>query len=274
MEKKLVARVLDWYITTKCTLNCKLCMTAVPYVLPKNSANIPVADLTVHLEKFFDVYDYAKRIEFMGGEPLVHPQLCDIIRATLLYKDRFDTLRITTNATIVPSDELCELIASCGKPFDFVVDNYGELSRNMSGVKAQLEKHGIPYRVDLYTGENQHFGGWVKCGDYQPVEYTDEQLHDNFVNCVQVKDEFACTYNGRVYQCPYQATFWITQDREISQPDEFVDLMSDELTREQKREIVSGFYKTPITACHYCYGFDEKKSKRYPAAEQVGENMK
>lgn len=263
---QLVSRVLDFYITTNCTLNCKLCMTDVPN-LP-NRHHVPVESLSKQLEAFFGIWDYATRLEFMGGEPLMHPEIYDVIKETLRFKDKFRDLRIATNATIVPDDKVLELIASCGKFFDFVVDDYGPLSRNIKPLTERLEYYKIPYRIDCYTGEKQHFNGWVKLGDYEYIDYSDEQLLQQHRECVQVKDEFAIVYEGKVFQCPYPLRFFMIKGI-LPEKDEYIDLYDNSLTRDEKRAIAANFYKVPTKACHCCFGFSEKKAKRYPAAEQV-----
>ncbi|MBR1494049.1 MAG: radical SAM protein [Acidaminococcaceae bacterium] len=266
MENRLVSRVLDFYITTHCSLNCKLCMTDIPQIRDKH--HIPVDSLVKQLEAFFHVWDYAARLEYMGGEPLMHPDMYDIIKETLRFRDQFRDLRIATNGTIIPNDQVLELIASCGKFFDFVVDDYGPLSKNIKEVTERLEYYKIPYRIDVYTGENQHFNGWVKLGDYAYIDYEEAVLREQYRECVQVKDEFAIVYEGKVFQCPYPLRFFILKNI-LPERDEYVDLFDDTLSREEKREIAAGFYKTPTKACHCCFGFSEKKSRRYPAAEQV-----
>jgi MoaA/NifB/PqqE/SkfB family radical SAM enzyme len=268
MNKKLISRVFDFYITTHCTLNCELCMTSLPYIQEKYRYHISFDSLARQLEEFFEIYNYANRLEYMGGEPLMHPNFAEIIRETLKYADKFGELRITTNATIMPNDELCELIANCGKHFDFVVDDYGPLSKNIEAVAKKLEAFGIPCRIDTYTGENQHFGGWIKCGDYEYIDYTDEELRAQHRECVQTKDAFACVYEGKVFQCPYPLGFYLRKDI-LPPKEDYIDLFDETMSREEKRAIALEFYKTPMWACHRCFGFEEKTSKRYPAALQV-----
>ena len=266
MKNELVSRVLDFYITTHCTLNCELCMTDIPHI--KDKHHVPLDSLMHQLEKFFQIWDSAMRLEYMGGEPLVHPELYDIIKETLRFKDQFRDLRIATNATVVPDDRVLELIADCGKFFDFVVDDYGPLSNRMKDLTERLEYYKIPYRIDCYTGEDQHFNGWVKLGNYEYIDYGDTELLEQYRDCVQVKDEFAIVYEGKVFQCPYPLRFFILKNV-VPERNEFIDLYDDTLSIAEKREIAAGFYKTPTKACHCCFGFSEKKAQRYPAAVQA-----
>jgi hypothetical protein len=243
-------------------------MTSLPYIQEKYRYHIPINSLALQLKEFFSIYDYASRLEYMGGEPLMHPELVAIIDETLKYSEQFGELRITTNATIVPSDELCNLIVNCGKRFDFVVDDYGPLSKSIDKVTAKLDGYNIPYRIDTYTGDDQHFGGWIKCGDYEYIDYTDEELREQHRNCVQTKDAFACVWEGKVFQCPYPLGFYLRKDI-LPPKEDYIDLFDYTMHKKEKRKIALSFYKMPMWACHRCFGFDEKKSKRYPAAEQA-----
>ena len=52
--------------------------------------------------------------------------------------------------------------------------------------------------------------------------------------------------------------------------DDFLDLYDDSLSREEKREIIAGFYKKARTSCHYCSWKNSSNSSenRHSAAEQ------
>ncbi len=266
MSNQLISKVLDFYITTNCTLNCKLCMTDVPRIPDRH--HVPVETLVSELEAYFKIWDHTKRLEFMGGEPLMHPDIFNIVKESLQFQSFYDNMRITTNATIVPDDDLLELIAGCGKHFDFVVDNYGPLSRNLTELTSKLDFYKIPYRVDLYTGENQHFRGWVDLGNYEFHNYSDEELSKMFFECVSVVNKFDVVYEGKVFQCPFFLRLYHIKGI-LPEKNEYIDLFDQSISISEKKKIASGFYKTPIGVCRYCPGFNETESKRYPAAEQV-----
>lgn len=274
-EEKIVAKIFDFFITQRCTMNCKLCAAAVPYI--KNPCHTPLETAKKEMEKFFEVWDYAERIEFIGGEPLMHPQIYDIVKAALKYREQFGKMRITTNATIVPSDELCQLIVDCGESFDFIVDDYGpELSKNLKPLTEKLDRYRIPYRIDIYHGDNQRFGGWIYFGDYKTVLHEDAKLKEVFDNCICVapNNQFVCVYDGKAFSCIYaMCVSWM--NGVFPNDNSCIDLFSEDKSLFEKREIARGFCQNPIDACKYCNGFDSENSKRYPGPPcQVPKNFR
>lgn len=266
MTDQLYARVLDYHITTYCTLNCKLCMTGTPYIT--NRFHISIEEFDQQLSAIFKIWDTAMRLNLVGGEPLLHPNIYELVQVSLKYQDYFQSLRITTNGTIVPESRLFELIATCGKGFDFVVSNYGPLSKNLKPLVERLTFYNIPYRVDTYAGDQQHFGGWVDLGDYEYIGYSEDELQKQYSECVQVKDQFLDISDGKVFQCAFACRAF-TAKGITPETEEYIDLYDESSTIAEKREIAGGFFTKPMKACRYCRGFNERTSKRYPAAEQI-----
>lgn len=269
MENKLTAKIFDWFITTKCTMNCKLCAAAVPYVKKPKHTTKETAIRELH--EFFAVWDYAERIEFIGGEPLLHPDICQLVKEALCYADRFDRLRITTNATIVPSDDLCHLIANCGKEFDFIIDDYGKLSKNLQPLVEKLDRYSIPYRIDKYHGEDQRFGGWIHFGNYTLL-HGEAQANTIFDNCIAPKNAFCCVNNGKVFMCCYAMCLYLAKGL-LFDDGSCIDLFSDECSIEAKKLTAMKFCTETIEACRYCNGFDAESGQRYPGPpEQLPRN--
>ncbi|GHU44054.1 hypothetical protein FACS1894111_10690 [Clostridia bacterium] len=270
MSERITAKIFDFFITTKCTMNCKLCAAAVPYN-PK-PRHTPKEIAFRELSEFFQIWDYAERVEFIGGEPLMHPDIYDIVKETMKYSNQFDRMRITTNATIVPSDELLSFIADCGKPFDFIVDDYGKHSKNLNRLVEKLETYGIEHRIDVYHGETQRFDGWVCFGDYTDLAYSEEEWHKVFERCIAPKNAFTCVNDGKAFACCYaMSLYWVNGF--LADDGSYVDLFDDGSSIEKKRETAANFNKQPLAACRCCHGFDSENGKRYPAAEQLPKIM-
>lgn len=268
MKERVTAKIFDFFITTKCTLNCKLCAAGVPYILEPHHTDLQVA--FQEMEKFFQVFDYVDRIEFIGGEPLMHPDIAEIVKEASKYKDQFGYMRITTNATIVPSEKLLKELRESGCKYDFIVDNYGKLSVNFDNLVKVLDDNHITYRVDVYHGkrENQRFGGWIDFGDFTDQKYSEEQLRYNFEHCTAMKGNFCCTNNGKVFPCCYAMTGYLEGKLPFMR-DEYIDLFDDTISLDEKRNIASNFDKKIMNACRFCKSFDTENSVRYCAAEQV-----
>lgn len=268
--KKIVAKNFSLFITQKCTMNCKLCVAAAPYI--ENPIHTPLEMVRKEIEKFFEVWDFSERVELVGGEPLMHPQILEIAKEVFKYSDKFDNMRITTNATILPSDDLCEFISSCDKFVDFCVDDYGEYSKNLEQLTRKLEKYDIPYRIDVYHGEEQRFGGWVDFGDFTLINDDDIAnvrwlaCPNRTANCIRVNQ-------GKCFLCSYAVSLYYVK-KILPSDGSYLDLFDDTMTVQEKKELVSKFYSFTIEACRYCKGYDSE-SERFPGPpEQVIRKLK
>lgn len=267
MSERVTAKIFDFFITTKCTLNCKLCAAGVPFIKePKHTA---LETAFEEMKRFFQVFDYVDRIEFIGGEPLMHPDIAEIVKEATKYKNQFGFMRITTNATIVPNEKLLKVLRESGCKYDFIVDNYGKLSVNFDNLIKVLDDNDIVYRVDIYYGkrENQRFGGWIDFGNFIDQRYSEKELNENFEQCTAMKGNFCCTNNGKVFPCCYAMTGYL--EGKLPFVDEYIDLFDDDILLEEKRKKAMTFGEKPLYACRFCKSFNSEKSKRYCAAEQI-----
>lgn len=268
-QEPVTAKILEFFVTNRCTLNCKMCLCSVPY-LP-HPRHTPKEELFRHFALAFPLYDSIGRVEIIGGEPLMHPHIAEIIEELIQYREKIPKIRITTNATIVPGEKLLAAVhkaQEAGIAFDFLLDNYGPLSRNLEKIQRLLEEHRIDYRVDQYTGENQRGNGWLCYGDFTLHEgETEQELWEKFQHCLCPKLEFHDTHEGKIYSCVYAMTGVALGKFQLA-PNEYVDLTDSTASDEEKREILRTFLKRPTTACRYCDSFLEC-SPRFPAAEQL-----
>lgn len=89
-------------ITQRCNLYCRHCYEG-------SSKNVEISDMTM---QDFETAVKAlhsigiKRIQLVGGEPLVHPQIAEMIK---IAKDTFDFVEVYTNGTLL-TDEMLKLI--------------------------------------------------------------------------------------------------------------------------------------------------------------------
>lgn len=190
--KKRIKKALSFEvgITEHCNLNCKGCSHFSP-ISPKYNMPLDLyrRDLR-QLSKIF--HGKAKRIHVMGGEPLLHPQLNEILAET---RKCFPTakIRLVTNGKKykgLKADfwEVCHqnniIISPTKYPYDINYDDFKRVSKAnhvkykyMSGLK-QIKKMK-KYPFDLTGGQS-----------------ADEsfQLCKQAYQCITLKD-------GRLYPC-------------------------------------------------------------------------
>ena len=66
-----------------------------------------------------------KRISFIGGEALTHPNVAEILEG-LLKISKIQRIVITTNATIIPSGDFWQIISKYSDRIEILISNYGK----------------------------------------------------------------------------------------------------------------------------------------------------
>jgi hypothetical protein len=257
-------------------MNCKYCSLGVPRFRQSGGRlSTTPEELIRSLDMLFKVYDHIRHIDFTGGEALIwdlsnQGALSDIIKYCRKFEKQFDFGRILTNATIVPSDELCETIRSCGYDFDFLLDNYGKYSEKINEIKRKLDFYEIRYTEYKYYDKDQEFSGWVNIhNDSYLKDYPDSQLIEIWERCnLAHKSTARNLFNGVLYFC---CTALVLRNTEgIDYPKGYVDLLDESESVADKRKKVSAWQDEPNTYCRHCNGFDPDptRQKRILAAEQ------
>ena len=107
-QQPLVARRLAVVPTLRCTLNCKLCCNHMNRF--KHPYDIPIDKLKQDIDRLFELFDYIKWIQFVGGEIFIRDDMAEVYEYTLKYKSKFDKLILMTNATIAPRPAEIEVL--------------------------------------------------------------------------------------------------------------------------------------------------------------------
>lgn len=96
-------------LTTACTLKCQHCNMFIPY--HKNIWHASVEDVKMDLALLFSQIDYLCCLDLIGGEALLNPNIKEILELIISeYRHKIGEVTITTNAVIIPSKEIREII--------------------------------------------------------------------------------------------------------------------------------------------------------------------
>lgn len=269
----LYEKQLAFHITTRCTLNCAYCGTLMPEFKKRGlSKHIALEQIKEEIRAVFEIYDFIEDVTISGGEPLMHPELDEIINYCLSFRKQYKNLRIFTNGTIVPKDSLVDLIVENRNTLSLVIDDYGPtLSKQVTKIVNIMEQYGIHVRVNCYHGNEQHCGGWIDYGSPSTYRnYSAEYVQSMYQNCHVAQYRCIGVFNGKMTNC-----CWAVFGNELgymplpSGENQLINLLDCSVSIEKKKEIASNFGKNPLWACQYCNGFDVENSKRYPAGVQV-----
>ena len=258
-------KLIGFFITSVCTLNCKHCCNSIPYIKHEHTDKEVVIE---EIRNVFKIYDYIEHIDFYGGEALLHPDIEDILTEASRHKDKFGFMRVLTNSTLLPKRSLLETIKNLNCDFDFFLDNYGQLSKNIDELISLLNLYNIKYRVNDYSDKAQYCGGWLDLGDYSYKNYSDSDLSKIYQNCYQAHHICLSVRFGKLYHCAFASGAYSLGRAKLIEG-EYIDLLDSTVSTEKKRRYAELFGTRPVEACKFCNGFDVLNSPRFPAAKQL-----
>lgn len=266
MEKKLTARRLAIVPTTHCSMNCKLCVDFL--YGPVKRRHMPIENVCRDLDACFELFDDVVWLQFVGGEVFVYPDFAKLLNYALKYSDRFERLVIETNATVFPNEAEQEELLKYGDKLSFFISDYGTLSKAKDKFVEFCEANNIDCVLKKYHGEDQYYNGWIDNTELRDLQEPGDVLEVNARNCVQAQCENMHCFNGNLFRCSNSC---FIQEQNLFPPKtgDFVNLLDDSVSHEEKKEIIRQFYKYARQSCRYCKFKYIGILPRHAAAEQV-----
>jgi hypothetical protein len=283
--KKIVVDTSAVLITFRCNLMCKLCCTDSPY--QKNPQHFPLERLNDTISKYFEIVSFIRKLSLGGGEPMLHPQIAQLLQATMQHSDKFDILEIITNGTIIPNKSVLNTMKSFRDKLYVMIDNYGKASFNSEKLAQLYSDNEINHSVRVYHGMESHMGGWVDLGDYSRKHNKNEaaillsscvisnslKQRTGKYNPVDIDEDtlqipYLAMTDGLLHRCARSySTLLAGSIRQDSGC--FVNIMDSAKSPDEIRSEIAHLYKNKhLVACEYCNGFSPE-SKRYMPAEQL-----
>ena len=263
-------RRTTFVITQKCTLKCKLCLAFMPYY--KNPVNTTLEEAERIVNNYFNIVDEVQIFSITGGEPLVNPELVNIIKKVLTYRDKItNTIDIVTNGTLMFRDDLLELLEKNNDKIRIIISNYGkELSTKMSQIEDALVKRDIMYRIQNYASESDEwtYNGWVDFSDHSLKHDTEDKLIEQGKKCIFRLGHYYVINDGELHPCSRQ--YWRMREG-IMEKDEqwYIDLNVKDLDVQSATQKLKQLEETKyLKSCGYCNGV-YNGIKRYKPAEQL-----
>ncbi len=248
--------------STKCNLNCKLCLNFNPFANKPDVRDIEKVKQDIDL--FFNAVDKVMLFHISGGETLLYKDIVEVIKyLSENYRERIGRLRMITNGTIVPKDKVIEELSKC--EFEVIIDDYREavpqFNMNFSKLVEKLETYSINYHVEKAdkwidlaptTTDNSHF--------------SEAELINYFDTCNQSWQELR---DGKLYSCNYDG-YATTAGINPIQDYEIYDLAQFNVNKKQELiEFRLGYNAKGYTnLCRHCKGFRDENNVSFDPAEQ------
>ena len=264
-DSQIYMRSLDIMLTTKCSLKCRNCSNLMQYY--KNPEHTDYEKIISALNVLDKNVDTISEFRIIGGEPLMNKDWANIVNKLSDYNDSA-SIFIYTNATIAPKIE--QLQSFQGKKVNFIITDYGKLSKNIDRMIENLIKFNISYK-------REPANDWVDCSRIKHHKRPLKQLEEVFKQCC-VKYLYTLL-DGKLYRCPFIAN--AANLKAI--PDNsgnYVDLFSEEQNTKNKIKRLVKVAKF-FPGCDFCDGrpYDPTSKVGYDgtgmiaAGEQVSDPM-
>ncbi len=254
-------------LTHRCSLKCKLCSERVPYM--KEKYHPALSDLNNQVNKYFETVDYTNKIEVSGGEVFMYNDFLGFLEYLYTFKKQFGLVRIITNATIMPTEQLIDVMKKYSDSIDVLIDNYGaELSTKTYDMEKVLKENNIKAIIRNYHKDDAYMDGWVDFGDLSKVN-NEEEAKDLYSRCAVPQKIGFCfrLIDGKMDPCQVIRQS-ITLGECEDTPEEYINLFDGKNKAEQNKKFIDLMNRDVFTACMYCKGMCDD-SERFIPAEQL-----
>ena len=232
---------LEMFITTNCNLKCEHCSNLIPSLEAKCNSDAEEIKRTIDL--LLSKIDCLYRLKIHGGEVFLHPQLCEIIDF-IKTKQKIRSVRLTTNGTIIPSDEVLKHIADSNIVVQ--ISDYDVKNSKVGQLIEKLKSFKIGY---AYLKEQK----WSDMGGFEARDSS------RFDECTIKR----CTslFEGKIYVCSRAAIM----AKQCVIKDGGIPISLDR--RKLKKGIQRMYNGKSCMACRHCDG-DTHFAKVIKAGEQ------
>lgn len=249
---------LDLSVTEKCSLRCKDCAHFMPYY--EKPQHVSKEALFDYIDRIDAIFDVIQSLDLLGGEPLIHHDIYEII-AYAQTKESIENVRVITNGTILPNiDELKKLNP---KKLTFAISDYGDLSTKSDMISNMCDTIGIANFCAPMTE-------WTDSSNMARQHRSIEELRNLYTWCYA-----GVCYNvtdGKLFHCAFASNTYRLQSIP-SKALEYVDLMDTKKSVDAlKKEVTDYLYGIEyLKACDYCKGRAIFEVTSIPAAIQTKE---
>ncbi|MDO4188986.1 MAG: radical SAM protein [Lachnospiraceae bacterium] len=250
---------VDMTITSRCTFNCKNCNMFIPYY--NEHKDFDIEELKNNMDLFFERVDYVAWFGLIGGETLIYTKLKELIDYLYLhYSDRFATLTLTTNGTVMPNEALLKSlkrdnilveISDYTKAVDYV--------QRFTEIQRAFDDNDVRYEI-LSSSVWTDFGFPT-----YPKKYTERQLEEHLKCC---RPDWNGLNSGRFYYCNVSWSAEKSGRFKLEETDS-IDLMSiDPIDRKECRRLVS-LSRGTSSFCKVCGGCGRDNRDYVPVGVQL-----
>lgn len=264
VTRKPVAPMIEYVVTTHCTMKCKHCNTKIPYF--SKDTHYPIVDYNTFkndLDRLLNGVDYILLFGFVGGEPLLVKDLYKMIDYALA-QEKVHSVFVASNCTILPSKELLNVMRN--KKFSIQISDYSDVANLPPGIRCHhddfkrlLIDNSINFNDPHQKSSRMN---WFTMPEVYADYQDDDLVRANFNKCFGRDCNMCC--DGKITQCTL--TVYISRCMRLSE-DIMKEIVDIRISTDIRRDLIK-FYCRPYSAfCHYCHF--EHMEYGLPCGEQV-----
>lgn len=264
-RNRCVLSKIDTVITSRCTLKCKNCNMFIGHV--DEPHDMSLQSLKTNFDIFFDSVDFVYEYTLLGGEPLLHNDLLDIISYLVnSYGEKIGRINLISNGTVLPDSKTLEFFAKY-HVIVHISDYTASLGyeKRLSKVVDSLSKAGIEH----YVIPNNIWKDVV----YPCLDYHTDNPGQHMIMCGHSTHSVD---NGRLYWCDpaFAAEYFIGFK---SKSDDYLDLAKNrrenskyEASLKILRYLLGDVNKRGyMTICEKCAGVGKDNDREVRAGIQM-----
>ena len=190
-RNQCVLSKIDTSLTFRCTLNCKHCAMFTTY---GDRLEHSVEDIKKNISLFFEIVDYVLEFTLLGGEPIIHRNICEILDFIAeSYGEKIGQIVLISNGNVRPSSETYDTIKKHNVILS--ISDYTAVHPYKDTLKEfiyQLELRSIPYYYNIEMEWKDH--GFPE----KPCSFSDEEAPEHMRLCGHTAHSMN---EGRLYYC-------------------------------------------------------------------------
>lgn len=237
----MILNILD-----HCNLRCRGCDH---FACIADEYTVPYETLHRDLDRLAEIFhgEFIERIAVMGGEPLLHPELLDILKDVRAHFP-YTTIRLTTNGLLLlrQKDDFWRV---CRENDVTIVNTKYPLNLDFEGMKSKAEEEHVKFEYFEETGDHivkKSFKKYINLkGDSDPVM--------NFVNCT-VSNYGNFLMEGKLYSCPFSAQSYRIFNKKFGQKLRMTQGDYLDIYKVMDKQEIFDFAAKPKYYCRYCTG--------------------
>lgn len=245
-------------ITTKCTLNCKECANLIQFY--QNPYHLKETDIINDIRILAEISKEILQLRLLGGEPLLHPNLGNIVKQILQFKN-IKNIQIVTNGTLLFNDQLIQIMSNNDR-ISVDISNYKEKSVKYKELIQQLQVNNIKY----YTSKDGMVWSSQAACFYR--KRNKKKMEEVFTGCTM---DCVSLLNGQVHLCPRSShgmDLKIVPENRV----DYCDLRQNKTKMQYRKELYKLLNTKYILACNYCDIYKWKELPEVEPAEQISKN--